>query len=122
MVPNIAARVLANAGALWAAVRYIPGFHIAPIEFFPMSFLPIDPVIQTYAAAGITLAAVNAGLSPVLRVIAAALPFLTTVMLLVALNLTLIYAGTVFLPVFIPIGLKPLILSSLLLGIMNALL
>ena len=124
MGANIVIKILANAGALWAAVRYIPGFHIAPVELFPFDFLPvaIPAVLQTYAAAGLALAAVNAVLHPILGAIGAALPFVTGAMLMAALDIVLLYAGALYLPQIAIDGLEPLLLSGLLLGIVNSLL
>lgn len=124
MGASIAIKILANAGALWAAVRYIPGFHIAPVELVQLDFLPIaiPAIIQTYAAAGIALAIVNAVLSPILNAIGAALPFVTGAMLMVALDIVLLYAGALYLPQIAFDGLRPLLLSGLLLGVVNSIL
>lgn len=123
MFENIVIKILANAAALWAAARYIPGINIAPLELFNLPFLPIDPLIQTYLAAAIALAIINVILYPILNVIAAVLPFITTAMLMVVLNMAILYAAAIFFPATLTLAaLKPLLLSGLLLGIVNTLL
>ncbi|MDP3727480.1 MAG: phage holin family protein [bacterium] len=124
MVPNVVIKIIVNAGALWAAARYIPGFKIFPVELFPLDFLPftVPAIAETYLAGAIILAVVNAILHPILKVIGAALPLVTGAMLMVVLNIVLLYAGAVYFPALEIAGFKPLLWSGLLLGIVNTLL
>lgn len=122
MSPSVPFKILANVGVLWAALRYIPGFHIVPIEFFQFEALPIDPLMQTLVAGGIALAIANALLYPVMSIIAALLPLITTPMLMVALNMALLWAVTLVSPALSISGLEPLFWSGLSLGIANTLL
>ena len=122
MLANVAIKILANAGALWAATRYVPGFELLPTEFFRIELFAVDPLLQTFIAAGIVLAVANALLYPILKIVAAILPFVTTAMLVVLLNAALVYAGAAFLPAAITVaGLQPLLWTALLLGIINSL-
>ena len=122
MLANVAIKILANAGALWAATRYVPGFELLPTEFFRIELFAVDPLLQTFIAAGIVLAVANALLYPILKIVAAILPFITTPMLVVLLNAALVYAGAAFLPAAITVaGLQPLLWTALLLGIINSL-
>ena len=124
MFPNVAIKIIANAGALWAAARYIPGFQIVPMEFFRLEFLPftITPLIQTLLVGGLALALVNVVLRPILQVIGAALPFITGAMLMVVLNMVLLYIGAAYFTALTIEGIRPLLWSGLLLGIVNTLL
>lgn len=124
MVPNVAIKVIANAGALWAAARYIPGFQIFPVELFPLDFLPfaVPPLVQVYIAGAIILAVINAIAHPVLNVIGAALPLITGAMLMIVLNIALLYIGAGYFPALEIAGVKPLLWSGFLLGIVNTLL
>lgn len=123
MVPNVALKTLANAGALWAAARYIPGFQIFPVELFSLDFLPfaVPPIAQTYIAAGIILAVANAIAYPILKALGAALPFVTGAMLMIALDVALLYVGAAYFPALEIAGGKPLFWSGFLLGIVNVL-
>ncbi len=122
MSPSIPLKILANTGFLWAAMRYIPGFHIAPMEFFQFEALPVDPLIQTLVAGGIALAIANTLLYPVMSIIAALLPLITTPMLMVVLNMALLYTVMLLSPVLSISGLEPLFWSGLFLGVINSLL
>lgn len=123
MFANVAVKILANAGALWAADRYITGFAVRPTEFFSIDLFMLPPLIQTLAAGGIAFAVANAVLHPPLKVIAAILPLITTAMLMVVANVVLLYLAAIYVPATLAIAaLKPLLLSSLLLGIVNTLL
>lgn len=121
---NIVLKVLINTGALWAAVRYISGFHIAPTELVRLDFLPvaIPTIIQTYVAGGIALAIINAVLHPILKAIGAALPLITGAMLMVVFNIALLYFAAEYIPQITIGGWKPLIFSGLLVGIVNSIL
>ncbi len=121
MSPSVPLKILANTGILWAAMRYISGFHILPIEFFQLEALPIDPLIQTLIAGGIAFAIANTLLHPVMRIIAALLPLITTPMLMVVLNMALLYGAALVFPALSISGLEPLFWSGLLLGIANTL-
>lgn len=124
MFPNVAIKIVANAGALWAAARYIPGFEIFPVELFPLDFLPfaIPPLVQTYIAGAIILAVVNAIAHPILKVIGAALPLVTGAMLMIVLNIVLLYIGAGYFPALEIAGFRPLLWSGFLLGVVNTLL
>ncbi len=122
MSPSIPFKILANVGVLWVALRYVPGFHIVPIEFFQLEALPIDPLIQTLVAGGIAFAIANVLLYPVMNIIAALLPLITTPMLMVVLNMALLWAIMLVSPTLSISGLEPLFWSGLLLGIANTLL
>ncbi len=124
MAPGIAFKVLANIGALWAAARYISGFHIAPLELVSLDFLPfaVPALAQAYIAGGVILALVNAVAHPILKAIGAALPLVTGAMLMVALNIAILYFGAVYLPALTLTGLKPLLWGGLLFGILNTIL
>ena len=120
---NIVIKILANAGALWAADRYITGLAVFPTEFFRFDFFAIPPLIQTLAIGGAALAAANAILRPPLSVIAAVLPFITTPMLMVVANVVLIYLAAAYFPATLAVAaLKPLLFSGLILGLVNSLL
>lgn len=147
MFIGIAFKFLLNIGALWVAGRYIPGFQIMPMDFigqfslfnpigrivslnpalqgFSLPFsgisFAISPVVQTIVAGGILLAVLNAVLYPLLKVAAAILPFITTPMLLVAANGILLSLAASSLAAVAIDGFKPLLLVSLLLGVVNAL-
>lgn len=123
MLVNIALKIILNTGAMWLAVRYVPGVHVSPLDLLRIPYIPIDPLVLTFLAAGIALTIVNALLYPILKVIAALLPFITTPMLVVVLNGVLLTAASLFLPsIFAVEGLKSSFLFGLLLGIVNSLL
>lgn len=122
MFANIAIKIIANAGALWAATRYISGFSITPAEFLQIGFFPIDPWVQTLIVGGAALAILNAVLYPFLKVIADLLPFITTAMTVAAANIVILYFADVYLTQLAINGLKPLLWSAVLIGVTNTLL
>lgn len=122
MSSNIAVKILANAGALWAAARYIPGFHVTPVEFFQFALFPVDASLQTFLIAGIAFALASIVLYPLASVIAALLPLITTAMLMVAIHMALLYAAAALSTALSIAGLEPLFWGGLLLGIINTLL
>ena len=121
MFANIAFKILANVGALWAATRYVSGFSIAPQEFLRIGFFNIDPLAQTLIAGGLALAIINAVLYPLLKVTGDLLPFITTAMVVVAVNMVILYLGDIYLAHLAISGLKPLFWSALIIGIVNTL-
>jgi len=122
VISKILVKIAGNALALWAATRYISGFGIEPSALASLELLRITPLVQTLVVGGLALALVNLILYPFLKVIAAVLPFITTAMLVVAANLAIVYVASFYLPQLAISGVKPLLLSSILIGLVNSLL
>lgn len=122
MFTSIAFKILINAGALWAADRYISGFSIAPREFLRIGFFPIDPLAQTLIVGGLALAIANAVLYPLLKVIGDLLPFITAAMLMAAANIIILYFADIYVAQLAIDGMRPLFWSALLIGVLNSLL
>lgn len=122
MLAKLIFKILANAGALFAAVEFIPGVQFAPVELFRFEAFPVSPLIQTLLAGGAALAIVNGALRPVANAIGAILPLITGALLTVVLNVVLLYAADAYLAQIAFTGLAPLLWSGLLLGIVNTIL
>ena len=122
MLGSILIKILANAGALWIAAKYISGFSIAPVEFVSLGALSIPPLAPTLIVGGLALAILNAVLYPLAKVFGAVIPLVTAAMLSVAANIIILYFAAIYLPQVEISGLKPLFLSGLLIGLINAIL
>lgn len=119
---RIAAKTLVNAAALAVAVRYISGFSLA---FGTSSFLAaagVGPFAQSLLLAGITLAVLNTVLRPVLKIVSFPFIILTFGLFHVVINMAILKIADIILPSLTIAGLKPLFLSSLLIGIANSIL
>ena len=71
---------------------------------------------------GLALAILNAVLSPLAKVFGAVIPLVTAAMLSVAANIIILYFAAIYLPQVEINGLKPLFLSGILIGLINAIL
>ncbi|MBI2055330.1 MAG: phage holin family protein [Candidatus Sungbacteria bacterium] len=119
---KILLKIAANALVLWAATNYISGFALAPKYFYNLDGFTIDPAWQSFVVGGAALAAVNLILGPILKVVGAVLPLITFAMLSVLINIGIIYFADSYSAELAVSGLKPLIFSGGLVGIINALL
>lgn len=119
---KILLKIAANAVLLWVATQYISGFALAPKQFYDLGGFTLDPAWQSFAAGGAALAAINLAIGPILKVIGAVLPLITSAMLSIGLNIAVIYFADAYLAELTVSGLAPLIYSGGLVGIVNALL
>lgn len=122
MFSRILLKILANTGALWVATKYISGFGIAPVEFMRLGALAIPPLAQTLIVGGLALAILNAVLHPITKIFGAIIPLVTSAMLSAAANIIILYFAAIYLPQMEINGLKPLVLSGLLIGLINTIL
>ena len=63
-------KIAANAGALWFAVEYVPGFRLESL-MASRPFLEMPPDLPLILAGGSALAVLNGLLRPILKLIAA---------------------------------------------------
>ncbi len=110
----------ANAGALFVATRYIEGFKISPQALLNLNVIGIPPFLQIILAGGIVLAILNDLARPLLKIIAAILPLITFVILAIAFNFAVLYVADIYLNGLTILGVKPLFLASLLIGVINS--
>ena len=118
---KIIVKIAANSLALWAAMSYISGFTVNPRFFYSFGSFSPDPLWQTLIIGGAALAAVNMALKPILKVIGAVLPLVTYPILSAVLNIALLYSAEIYLSGITVGGIKSLLLSGGLIGILNAL-
>lgn len=119
---KIGIKIAANSIVLWAAANYISGFDLAPKYFYSLGGFTLDPAWQSFAVGGAALAAINLVLGPILKIIGAVLPLITSAMLSIALNIAVIYFADAYFSELTVEGLRPLVFSGGLIGIINALL
>ena len=114
------AKVAVNAGALWLATRLIQGFEVIPHSFSPLDVLNISPLAQSLIVGGLVLALLNAVVRPILKLLSFPLIIITFGLFHIVINMAILYfADTLLAPLAIE-GFKALFFSSLMIGIVNA--
>ncbi len=103
-------QILANAIAIIAASRYIPGFTFSS---------PPSDMLFTLLWVSFLLTLVNFFLKPILKLITGPIIFLTLGFFTVIINMFLLYLVDYLVPELKINGLEPLFWSTILFGIIN---
>ncbi|OHA09233.1 MAG: hypothetical protein A3B37_03405 [Candidatus Sungbacteria bacterium RIFCSPLOWO2_01_FULL_59_16] len=114
-------RIAANAAALFVAVRYLPGFHLAPRAFPYLDAAGLPPFWQTVIIGGLVLALLNAFLKPLLKLVSFPLILVTFGFFHIVINLLILALADYFLAVLAIEGFAALLAGSILVGIANRL-
>ncbi len=103
-------QILANAIAIIAAARFIPGFNFA--------VAPTD-ILPTLVWVSFLLTLVNFFLKPILRLITGPIIFLTLGFFTIIINMFLLYLVDYLVPELKINGLEPLFWATILFGAIN---
>ena len=118
---KFAARIAANAGALWIADRLLTGFNIIPHAAPILDRVGIEPNAQALVAGGLVLAILFAFVRPILRLLSFPLIILTFGAFNIVIGITLIALADWFAAGIDVTGVIAYIGGALIIGTTNAL-